>query len=187
MYRPPYTRVDDPALCWEIVDAHPFATLVSILDGEPFATHLPVIRHEEVLEMHVARPNPHAELGGQRATVLFQGPNAYVSPTWYGRPAEHVPTWNYVAVHVAGRVECLDEAESAAAMDRLVERFEATWTVAPPVRSQLARAVQGLRLVPDRVEAKLKLSQNREEADVRRVAEGLRRTEPALATWMRRV
>lgn len=187
MYRPAYSRADDPAICREIVDAHPFAALVSVEDGEPEVTHLPVLRNEEVYELHVARPNRHAELAGRRAMLVFQGPHAYVSPTWYGKPTEHVPTWNYVVVHVYGRVEALTEEESAAALERLVERFEATWTVAPPVRAQLGRAVQGLRLVPDRVEAKLKLSQNRDEADARRVAEALRRTEPALATWMRRV
>ncbi len=188
MYRPPYTRADDPAVAHEIIDGHPFATLVSVgPDGEPLASHIPVLRQEEHLVFHVARANPHAALAGGRALVIFNGPDAYVSPTWYGKPAEHVPTWNYVAVHVWGGIAALTDEESAAALNLLVERFEASWTVNVVLRERLLGAIAGFRLVPDRIETKLKLSQNRDELDAVRVAEVLRRNEPALATWMRRV
>ncbi len=188
MYCPPYTRADDPAVAHEIIDGHPFATLISVgPDGDPLASHIPILRQEEALLFHVARANPHATLAGGRALAIFHGPDAYVSPTWYGKPAENVPTWNYVAVHVLGVVEALSDEESAAALDLLVERFEASWSVNVGVRARLVGAIAGFRLKPDRIEAKLKLSQNRDELDVVRVAEVLRRNEPVLATWMRRV
>ncbi|MSQ04066.1 MAG: FMN-binding negative transcriptional regulator [Myxococcales bacterium] len=188
MYRPPAPRADDPVVAYEIIDAHPFATLTSVgRGGDPVASHIPVLRQEDHLLFHVARANPQAMLGGGRALVIFNGPDAYVSPTWYGRPAEHVPTWNYVAVHVWGRVEALSDPESALALNLLVERFEASWTVGDAVRDRLVGAIVGFRLVPDRIEAKLKLSQNRDELDAVRVSEVLRRNEPALATWMSRV
>ena len=81
----------------------------------------------------------------------------------------------------------MSDEESAAALDLLVERFEASWSVNVGVRARLVGAIAGFRLKPDRIEAKLKLSQNRDELDVVRVAEVLRRNEPVLATWMRRV
>ncbi len=188
MYRPAYTHADDPSVALEIIDAHPFATLVSVgADGAPIATPLPLIREEGVLFGHVSRDNPHAELGGGRALVIFHGPHAYVSPTHYGEPQRNVPTWNYVTVHVTGAVSRLTDDESVAALDALVQRFEAQWAVDPQMRAQLLPGIVGLRISMDKVEAKLKLSQNRSAADATRVADVLRRTQPELATWMRRV
>lgn len=188
MYRPAYTRSDDPSVAMEIIDGHPFATLVTVgPDGDPFATHLPILRDDTSLLGHVARDNPHGSLVGGRALLIFQGPHAYVSPTVYGEPHRNVPTWNYVTVHVYGAVSALSDAESMAALDLLVQRFEAEWTVDPAVRSRLLPGIVGLRFSMDRVETKLKLSQNRGRDDALRVAEHLRRTEPALATWMRRM
>lgn len=187
MFRPGYTRSDDLSVAQEIIDSHPFATLVSVgADGDPFATHLPILREEGTLVGHVARDNPHAALGGGRALLIFQGPHGYVSPTAYGDPHKHVPTWNYVTVHVYGVATRLPDAESLAALDLLVQRFEAEWTADPTVRASLLPGLVGLRFTMDRVETKLKLSQNRSREDALRVAEHLRRTEPALATWMRR-
>ncbi len=188
MYRPPYTRADDPAVAYEIADAHPFATLVSIGDdGDPEVTHVPLLRDGDTLVGHLARANPQRRFLGQRALAIFHGPHAYVSPTWYRTPETNVPTWNYVTAHFAGRVEPLDDEATALALDTLVQRFEAAWTADPGVRAQLISGIVGFRIVVDRIETKLKLSQNREVADAARVAEALRRTEPALSTWMRRV
>ncbi|GDX81578.1 transcriptional regulator [Deltaproteobacteria bacterium] len=188
MYRPPYTRADDPAVAYEIADAHPFATLVSTgADGDPQVSHVPLLRDGDTLVGHLARANPHLHVLGGRALAIFHGPHAYVSPTWYRTPGTNVPTWNYVTAHFTGRVELLDEEASAQALDTLVQRFEAEWTTDAAVRARLVNAIVGFRIVVDRVEAKLKLSQNREHEDAARVAEALRRAEPALSTWMRRV
>jgi transcriptional regulator len=187
MYRPPPVSGHDPALANEVIDAHPFALLLTTeADGSITSSHLPILRVEDTLVGHLSVGNPHAHCAAARATIIFQGPHGYVSPTWYGTPAAHVPTWNYVAVHVTGAFSFLGEHETAAALDQLVERFEAMWTVSPDVRGRLSSGIRGFRVQMEQVDTRLKLSQNREDADALRVTEHFRRTDPALATWMRR-
>jgi transcriptional regulator len=118
------------------------------------------------------------------ALVIVRGPDAYVTPSWYVTKSEHgrvVPTWNYVTAHVYGRLVVHDDpAWLEALVRRLTDRHEATnplpWSVddAPPkfIAGQL-RAIVGVELVISRVEAKLKLSQNRSGADVDGVVAGL--------------
>src|SRR3546814_11682458 len=87
----------------------PFATLVTTFEGAPFATHLPLLHEAEGgphgrIVGHMARQNPQWRgfADGGEALIVFHGPHAYVSPTWYERqPA--VPTWNYPTVHASGR------------------------------------------------------------------------------------
>jgi transcriptional regulator len=186
MYRPPPAHADDLSVAYEVIDAHPFALLLTTGAGGLTTSHLPILREEEALYGHVARKNPHAALDADTATVIFQGPHGYVSPTWYGAPERHVPTWNYVAVHVTGRLERLEPEETARSLDALVERYEAAWKVDPTLRERLADSIVGFRVRMDRVETRLKLSQNRDEADAVRVTAHFRRLDPALATWMRR-
>ncbi len=134
---------------------------------------------------HVARANDQwrrPALG--QALVIVRGPDAYVSPSWYAAKAEHgrvVPTWNYVTVHVHGDLVVHDDVEWVERLVRSLtdhhERHRAEpWSVddAPPafVAGQL-RAIVGVELVIERVETKLKLSQNRSPADVDGVVAGL--------------
>ncbi len=105
MYIPAAFAVKDEAILFDFIDRHSFATLVSTIDDVPFATHLPVLldRARNRLLGHVAYANPHWRCfdGVREVLIIFQGPHAYVSPSWYVEtPA--VPTWNYAAVHVYG-------------------------------------------------------------------------------------
>ena len=176
MYVPSHFATRDDALVDELIDAYPFATLVSQLDGEPFATHLPLLRERQgertVLLGHVARANPHwRSLSGASAMAIFHGPHAYVSPRCYVSP-NLVPTWNYAAIHCYGRVRLVDDAKQARAiLARLVERHEGArpdrWTMAldPEFEAKLVSAIVAFELDVERIEAKLKLSQNRAPAD----------------------
>lgn len=140
---------------------------------------------------HVARNNPHwRAAGGGESLAIVRGPDAYVSPRFYASKAEHgrvVPTWNYVTAHVYGRLVAHDDVDWLRTLvTRLTERHEAMvagdgsgdrpWAVtdAPAtfIEGQL-RAIVGVELVIDRIEAKSKLSQNRAEADQSGVAAGL--------------
>ena len=139
------------------------------------------------LRGHLARNNPQWQddpVG--EALVIVRGPDGYVSPSWYASKAEHgrvVPTWDYVSAHVHGDLEVVDDpAFVREVVEDLTAKHEAgrvePWSVgdapAPYVAGQL-RAVVGVRLVITRVEAKAKLSQNRSDADVDGVRDGLRR------------
>ncbi len=127
-----------------------------------------------------------AEIGsGARALVIVTGPDAYVSPTWYPSKDEHgrvVPTWNYTAVHLTGTARVhLDAPWLRNAVTELTDVHESgrrpRWSVgdAPDdfVDAQL-RAIVGIEVAVDRVDAKAKLSQNRSEADRLGVIDGLR-------------
>ena len=165
---------------------HPFATLVTREGEEPFVGHLPFLHREDgsahgQLVAHVARGNPqwqHLE-AGQTALVVFHGPHAYVSPSWYAE-ALHVPTWNYVAVHAYGRATLLDAGELRACLSELVatneQRFARPWAMErlpEEFVAKLLRGIVGFRIAIERLEGKLKLSQNREPHDRQRVAEEL--------------
>jgi transcriptional regulator len=180
MYVPPLFRADDRAILDEVIDAHPFATLVT---APLFASHLPFLRDGDALLTHVARANPHAR-GAEEALVVFTGPHGYVSPRWYTHPEAHVPTWNYVAVHVAGPLEPLGRADTIDIVRRTTARFDPAFAPDDALVEQLAGAIVGLRIPMARVEGKLKLSQNRDPEDAERVREAI---DPAVAAWMKRL
>jgi transcriptional regulator len=193
MYIPQAFRVNDRQLLDEFIESHSFATLVSTVEGKPFATHLPLLldrtrsAHGALLG-HVARANPqwHAFDGRQEALAIFQGPHAYVSPSWYASsPA--VPTWNYTAVHVYGVPQVIaDDQAFSGLLDRLIAFYEAgmpkPWSGQLPTdfRTNLMKGIVGFVMDIERVEGKFKLSQNRSHEDQRRVVEHLRTSTDAV-------
>ncbi|WP_460813827.1 FMN-binding negative transcriptional regulator [Nocardioides korecus] len=191
MYVPRANAVEDPDEVRALVAAVGSAHLVTVgPDGFPLATLLPVLWDGDRLQGHLARANDHwraigAATGGAPGLAVVTGPEAYVSPSWYAAKAEHgrvVPTWNYSQVQLVGRVEVHDDPDWVLDLvTRLTRAHEADraapWEVddapAAYVRGQL-RAIVGVELHVERVEAKAKLSQNRSAADVAGVVAGLR-------------
>ncbi|HEX5240392.1 MAG TPA: FMN-binding negative transcriptional regulator [Candidatus Limnocylindrales bacterium] len=220
MYQPGHGRfrVRDPrGQLLALLEVSP-ATLVTRGPDGFRASILPMLLDPEPaphgsLRGHLARGNPQwreieAELeanlrdapDGVPAMALFDGPDAYISPTWYEekrRTGEVVPTWNYVTVQVHGTLLVHHEPEWLRPhVAALVARHESgrpePWSLEdapePYVASQL-RAIVGLELRIDRIEAKRKLSQNRSAADVDGAIEGLALGGPAeraVADEMRR-
>lgn len=187
MYVPNHFAVSDADALIQRLARRWTGVLVSVdADGTPIATHLPVLWNAETrtISGHIARANPHWKLGEGGGLLVLNGPEAYVSPSYYPSKAEHgktVPTWNYEAVHLSGRVEWFDDA---ARLEQVVsdlsdfhERARAEpWAVndAPrPYIDALLRGIVGVILHVDRIEAKRKLSQNKSAADFDGVAEGL--------------
>ena len=184
MYIPHANRVDDQAALLAFMQAHSFATLVSLVQGELFATHIPLIivaqDDQILLRGHVAKANPHwQELATQRTVlVIFQGPHAYISPTHYEK-WESVPTWNYIAVHAYGSARLIqDEAGQLATLTELIAANEATyqqqWDSLPEkFRQGMLNGLVAFEIVVTRLEGKFKLSQNRPAGDQERVASAL--------------
>lgn len=187
MYVPVFNALDDEPQVRALVAAAGSAELVTVgPDGYPLSTLLPVVWDGDRLVMHLARANPQWRSIGEDAPALavVTGPQTYVSPTWYPSKAEHgrmVPTWNYSAVHLTGRASVrTDPAWLLEAVTLLTDQHEAgradRWHVADApagfVEKQL-RAVVGVELRIERVEAKAKLSQNRTETDRAGVVAGL--------------
>jgi transcriptional regulator len=198
MYIPSAFRAADRAALDELIERHGFGTLVTVLDGAPFATHLPFVldRGRGVLLGHVARANPHVRAldGPAEALVIFQGPHAYVSPSWYATgPA--VPTWNYAAVHVYGVPRRLDESATLDLLGRLVGQYESgrerPWTMdlPPDYLRKMLQGIVAFEVPMTRVEGKFKLNQNRPAEDRAGVIAALQAGGPeerALAEFMAR-
>ena len=197
MFRPAYTRVDDPARLEAFVAAYPFGILASAgEDGAPEATHIPFVIEAQagtgagvaqaadqgVLMGHMARANPHwRALDGTRpARVIFAGPHGYISPAVY---AEHpsVPTWNYATVHAIGRPRALHDADELwHLLSRQIATYEngraAPWRPELPedYRRKMVAGIVGIAMQVERWEGKFKLSQNRNPAERERVIAALR-------------
>jgi len=202
LYTPPLFDGRDRAAISRLMHDHPFATLITPGPQEPRVSHVPLLlvsncEPHGTLLGHVARANPHwKDAAGVDSIAVFHGPHAYVSPSWYGEPAKAVPTWNYATVHAHGTLEIIeDAAETRGVLDALVQRFEsgraAPWRFAMPERERdaLVSAIVAFRLRIKRLDAKFKLSQNRNAADPERVMAALE-AEPyaestATAAWMR--
>jgi transcriptional regulator len=181
MYLPPQFEVNDRAWVMELIDRNPFGSLVTAGAPYPRVTQLPLVARPREGELrvvgHVARANPHSRsiLEGEPATILVQGPHAYVSASWYERPYETVPTWNYVAAHLCGR---LRECDAWEAVRLLAERTEgaAGWDpqrLDPGYRDGQLRGIVAFEMRVEELYAKAKLSQNRTQADRERVLEHL--------------
>jgi transcriptional regulator len=190
MYVPRFNALDDPNEIRTMVRTIGSAELVTVgADGYPQASRLPVVWDGDRLVMHIARANPHwrsvPEDGDVPSLAVVTDAEAYVSPAWYATKAEHgrvVPTWNYSAVQVTGRLRRHEDPEwLRGAVTLLTEQHESRraepWAVtdapATYVEKQL-RAIVGLELAIERVEGKAKLSQNRSAEDRAGVVAGLR-------------
>jgi transcriptional regulator len=191
MYLPTHfeeTRVD---VMHTLMRAQPLALLVTLSDAGLQANPLPFLIDPEpapfgTLRGHVARANPlwrESRLDVD-SLVVFQGPQAYVSPSFYPSKAEHgkvVPTWNYVTVQARGRLRAVDEAAWVHALvQRLTETHEAAratpWAVRDAPDDYIAtmlRAIVGIEIVLTGLVGKWKVSQNRGTADRQGVARGL--------------
>jgi len=175
MYIPKAFEVTDRAALHDFIEGNSFATIVTSVEGAPFATRLPFILDRGAgasgtLIGHVARANPHWRSfdGRAQALAMFDGPHAYISPSWYvTSPA--VPTWNYATVHAYGTPRVIDDAGRVEAIvDRLVAIHESglpqPWSahqVASDFKAKLLKAIVGFEMVIDRLEGKFKLGQNR--------------------------
>jgi transcriptional regulator len=209
MYVPTAFRLDDRARVAEVVRTFDFALLVTAPDGAVQASHLPFLYDPDAgengtLYAHMARANPQwrdfAALAaqGREALVIFQGPHAYISPTWYGGDTPQVPTWNYVAVHCYGLPRVIEGAdETRALLDRLVSVQEASqtppWSTAGLTEKFMQGMMRGLvafDIPVTRLEAKAKLSQNKPAPQFAAATAVVEQSGDALAQatgrWMRR-
>ncbi|MEC0269167.1 FMN-binding negative transcriptional regulator [Paenibacillus anseongense] len=199
MYIPSYFNIKDDELMYTVIEQNGFATLVSQHDGHPMATHLPLTldRTNKCLYGHVARPNPQwRDLQQQEVLVIFQGPHSYISPSWY-ETSDSVPTWNYVAVHVYGQAELIDdEDEVMSSMKSLIEKYEEPdspydlESVDSAYLSGLSKGIQGFKIHISNMEGKAKLSQNhpvqRQEFVIQRLEALNRENERNIAALMKR-
>ena len=192
MYQPLHFREERIEVQHDLMHTHPLGLLITSGPSGLLANPIPFLIYSDAsrygtLRAHLARGNPqwHELAAVEQCLVVFQGPQEYVSPSWYPTKRETgkvVPTWNYVTVHAWGRPQVIDDAAwLRRQLDDLTLLKEAVrpapWTVddAPSqyVMSQM-KGIIGVEIPIDRIEGKWKVSQNRPEADRTGVIAGLR-------------
>ncbi len=195
MYTPRAFALDDLPEIQQLIQHTRLAQLVSVGEHGLQASHLPLLLNPDegangTLYGHMAKANPQWRdlQNGAEALVIFAGADAYVSPAFYPAKAEHgkvVPTWNYLAVHAYGKAEVFTDAERLlAVVSALTDRHEGgrqqPWAVSDAPADYIdgmLKAIVGFALPIERVIGKRKLSQNRSEADINGVRNGLAASE----------
>ncbi|HVY18954.1 MAG TPA: FMN-binding negative transcriptional regulator [Bauldia sp.] len=188
MYQPTHFREDDPAVQHALIRAHPLGLLVTTGASGLQANHIPFVFDAAggLLQGHVARPNaqwqdfdPEIE-----ALVVFQGAEAYITPSWYATKAETgrvVPTWNYAVVQVRGKMRAIEDRDWLRAQIEALTRAqeggrEHQWHVgdAPEafIEGQI-KGIVGIEIAITHIDGKWKVSQNRSAADQTGVVAGL--------------
>ncbi|MEP5759697.1 MAG: FMN-binding negative transcriptional regulator [Litoreibacter sp.] len=199
MRQPPIFSEDRIEVMQELMVAHPFATIVSSATGILSADHVPLVLHDGegqhgVLRGHIAITNPlFRETDGPiDVLTLFQGPQTYVTPSWYASKKEHgkvVPTWNYVVVHARGALEFTqDTSWLLRHLNDLTAQHEShrpePWTVSDAPDDFIARQLRGLvgfEIAIADIQGTWKVSQNKDLSDWKGVRDGLENSDDANA------
>jgi len=190
MYQPPHFKEERLEVQHTLIRAHPFGLLISVGEDGPEANGLPFYLDATAgplgtLKVHMARANAQwRSINGQKVLIVFQGPQAYISPSLYETKRETgkvVPTWNYCMVQASGIARVHEDAEWLhKQITALTQGHEgkraAPWAVidAPDsfIQSQI-RGIVGVEIEISAISGKWKMSQNRNEADRKGVIEGV--------------
>ncbi|NOS87928.1 MAG: FMN-binding negative transcriptional regulator [Methylococcaceae bacterium] len=190
MYVPAHFEQTNIEMMHALMRSHPLATLVTLGDEGLNANHIPLYLNAEsgqygVLQGHVARANPLLDDSNlAEVLVIFHGPNAYISPTWYAtKPAtgKVVPTWNYTTVHAYGKLQQIDDATWLRThLEAMTDQHEANmpqpWQLSDAPHDfteRLLGAIVGIEIVITRLSGKWKVSQNQPPENQISVVQGL--------------
>ena len=192
MYVPKYNQLEDQAALLAYMRAYSFAALATSGPGGLTATHLPFVIEEDggriTLLAHMAKANPQWRdfAAGVEALVIFMQPHAYVSPRLYDS-RQNVPTWNYVAVHAYGRPVLIEErAAKIALQQKLIRQHDAAYLTqmaelpASYLDARLA-AIVSFSIAVTRIDARYKLSQDKNPAERERIARELEASGDSMA------
>jgi transcriptional regulator len=172
MYIPENFKNKDRESILQFIRQNGFGTLISKSSGPIAATHTPLELSDDGTKLfgHISRANPQGKdfIKGEEVLVIFQGPHAYISSSWYDH--ENVPTWNYLVAHVYGNIEVIEGEKLVESLKHLVDKYEQGSEKPVSVEgmsrkyleSQL-RGIIGFEIRISRMEAAYKLSQNRDK------------------------
>lgn len=200
MYIHPLNRWEEDPEIVEFIQKNPFATLVSTNSGRPWATHIPLMLSEDkngvsILSGHIAKANPQWKELQEEVLVIFQGPHAYISSSWYNH--ENVPTWNYLAVHAYCSIKLIEGEELMEHLKSLVDRFEegrpnrvSVETMSEKYLESQLKGLVGIELKIKEVHSSAKLSQNRDAVNYKNIVQQLEaspfETEKEIAVEMKK-
>ncbi len=187
MYIPKYHKIEDPHLGLDFIKKYSFATVIGQVNKKIEAVHIPLeakLTDDALyLQGHVAKANPIGNLvSGEEVLAIFSEPHAYVSSSWYDHI--NVPTWNYIAVHAYGQFRVLENEELLDSINKLVDRYEDgrpnrynTSDMPPDMLQAHLDGLIGLEMKVTDLQAKYKLSQNRDDKNFKVIIEKLEQSE----------
>ncbi|MDC8005603.1 FMN-binding negative transcriptional regulator [Aureisphaera galaxeae] len=172
-YPPPHHQIEDIEKMISLVKHYPLGMLVSAKNGTPYVTHIPIIYNEESkrLVAHIDKYNPQVEtlVDGAEVTVVFKGPDTYISPSVYS--TTQLPTWNYLIVHVTGIITRINDPEAAKdtmiAMTEFLEGKDQKFVLEKdnPRMEAAVPYIQAFDITITHWEGKFKLSQDKNKRD----------------------
>jgi transcriptional regulator len=190
MYLPKHFEVTDPEVLSDLIEKYPLATIIGAIGGEIEVNHLPLMLSKDRSRLygHVAKTNPLLKIAEQATpnlTAVFNGPDAYVTPSWYLTKKETgkvVPTWNYAVVHAQGKISIIQDrtwlhGHVTQMTDTHEPTYQSLWKVsdAPDEYIQvMLNAIVGIEIEITSLVGKFKLSQNRPANDYEAVLSELR-------------
>ncbi|WCO02330.1 FMN-binding negative transcriptional regulator [Psychroserpens ponticola] len=172
-YPPKYHLDNDQNHMIEVIKTYPLATLISIQDNIPLITHLPLIFDNGKLIGHIDIYNPQAKLlkSNNDVTLIFSGPECYISPSVYG--TTQLPTWNYIKVHLKGKVNAIESKaalkQSLIAMTEFLEAPDHKYALEPdnPRLDKNLNYINMFEITITNWEGKFKLSQDKKPSDTK--------------------
>jgi transcriptional regulator len=178
-YPPVKHQDDDINHMVDVIKTYPLATLISVKDNEPLITHLPLIYKNEKLIGHIDIYNPQAELlkGDNSVTIIFAGPECYISPSIYS--TTQLPTWNYIKVHLKGTVKAIESKaalkQSLITMTEFLEAPNHKYVLEPdnPRLDKNLNYIEMFEITITDWEGKFKLSQDKKPTDIEAAREEL--------------
>ena len=193
MYIPKHFKIQDQEQIEKFMADNPFAILITASNGNIAASHLPIRRFNDgKLYGHLARANPQAEITETEPVyVIFSGPNAYVTPTWY-QSDSNLPTWNYSAVHCRGKVAFIEDRQKVwLLLKEMVSLYERQtgWRLSEGKgHRRLIAYIRFFEFIPTQIEVQFKFNQNKRSEDIAGVIEGLKSSgQSDVAEFMARI
>lgn len=184
MFIPNHFKITDFEEIKEFIHENSFGTIVTTKAGKPIATHLPLELHKQkgdyYITGHMAYANPQwktFEDNKDNVLVMYQGPHAYISSSWYKH--ENVPTWNYQSVHVYGTGAIMSEQELEKDLMLLLQKYEqhrenpVLWEHLSSQTKKQIKGIVGFKIKIREVQAAYKLSQNRDKDDYHHIVDKL--------------
>jgi transcriptional regulator len=186
MYTPSHYKNENLDEVKEFIEGNSFGILVSQVDGRPWATHIPLeldqdSEGKDILVGHISKANPQWKsfTDSEEVLAIFNGPHSYISSSWYKE--EEVPTWNYIAVHVYGKIQVLSDEGVLDSLHKLVDKYEkassnpvSIHNLSPKTMKQ-TKGIVGFRIAISDIQATYKLSQTRPQ-DHAKIMEELEKT-----------
>lgn len=188
MFIPNYYKNEDIDAVKGFLHENSFGILISQVNGKISGTHIPMEldvdeNGADILVGHIAKANPQSKnlIDNEEILAIFNGPHSYISSSWYEK--ENVPTWNYIAVHVYGKVKIIEGEALLESLKKLVNKYEKNSENPVSVEKMSSRTLRqingivGFSIKINEIQAAYKLSQNRTATDYHNITEELEKSD----------